>query len=134
MCAISRREFLARSRNAGLGLAAGVTILGNAASVRGTPAHDKIIMAVVGMTTHSATAGPRMKVVRGEAASGPNLVRNPGFEELAEGRPVAWTNWQAGYQPAPGEGRDGSAAVTGREGSSLRATLARSLMNLVRFS
>ena len=38
MSAISRREFLARTRNHGLGLAAGVTLLGNAASVRGTPA------------------------------------------------------------------------------------------------
>lgn len=80
-----------------------------------------VLTAVVGMTTHSASAAPRMKVVRGEAASGPNLMRNPGFEELAAGRPVAWTNWEAGYQPAPGEGRDGSAAVTcSRQGGDLQ--------------
>ncbi len=58
MSAISRREFLARTRNHGLGLAAGVTLLGNAASVRGTPAHDKIIMAIVGMRGRGSSLAP----------------------------------------------------------------------------
>jgi len=64
------------------------------------------------MSTCNGRAEVRLEVLRGEAASGPNLLQNPGFEELQDGRPVGWRNWEVGYQPAPGEGRDGSAAVT----------------------
>ena len=38
--------------------AAGVTILGNAASVRGTPANDRIVMAVVGIRGRGSSLGP----------------------------------------------------------------------------
>jgi len=70
------------------------------------------LLAVMLMTTCSGKAEVRLEVLRGEKASGPNLLLNPGFEELQGGRPVAWRNWEAGFQPAPGEGRDGSAAAT----------------------
>jgi hypothetical protein len=69
-------------------------------------------LALLAVTTSNASAAPRLKVLRGEAATGPNLARNPGFEELQDGRPLAWANWQAGCRAAPGEGRDGSGAVT----------------------
>ena len=45
---VNRREFLNRSKKTTLGMAAGVTILGNAKSVGATPAADKIVMAIVG--------------------------------------------------------------------------------------
>jgi predicted dehydrogenase len=48
MSAINRREFLARSKKTGLGLAAGVTILQSARSVRGAPANEKVVLALVG--------------------------------------------------------------------------------------
>jgi len=70
------------------------------------------LLVVIPMVANGAQAAPRLRVLRGEAAAGPNLMPNPGFEELQNGRPVGWTNWRAGYEPAPGEGRDGSAAVT----------------------
>ncbi len=49
MTLLSRREFLNRSKRASLGVAAGVTILDNAASVRAAPAAEKIILAAVGV-------------------------------------------------------------------------------------
>lgn len=49
MTSINRREFLDRSKKTTLGLAAGLTILQNAASVRGAPAADKIVLAAVGI-------------------------------------------------------------------------------------
>ncbi len=51
---LSRREFLQRSKRTGLGLAAGVTVLGNAASVRGTPAAEKVVLAAVGVRGRGA--------------------------------------------------------------------------------
>ncbi|MFH1921735.1 MAG: Gfo/Idh/MocA family oxidoreductase, partial [Planctomycetota bacterium] len=58
MTRFNRREFLDRSKKTALGLAAGVTILQNAGSVRGAPAADKVILAAVGVGgrgTHLAT-------------------------------------------------------------------------------
>jgi len=58
MTRFNRREFLDRSKKAALGVAAGVTILQNAGSVRGAPAADKVILAAVGVGgrgTHLAT-------------------------------------------------------------------------------
>ena len=49
MTVFNRREFLNRSKKASFGLAAGVTILGNAKSVRAAPANEKIILAAVGV-------------------------------------------------------------------------------------
>jgi predicted dehydrogenase len=48
MTKINRRKFFDRSVRSGAGLAAGLTILGNAASVRGTPANNKVILAMIG--------------------------------------------------------------------------------------
>ncbi len=48
MLPLNRREFLQRSKCTGLGLATGLTILGNARSVRAMPANDTISMAIVG--------------------------------------------------------------------------------------
>ena len=48
MAAISRRTFLDRSKKTGLALAAGVTILGDPASVRAAPANDKVVLALIG--------------------------------------------------------------------------------------
>jgi len=68
MSSIDRREFLARSHRTGLGLAAGVTILADARSVRGAPAAEKVIFAAVG-------AGGR----------GNHLATNPDFGFLIRG-------------------------------------------------
>jgi len=48
MTKIHRREFLARSQNAAVGAAAGLTILKSAASVYATPANDKVILGLIG--------------------------------------------------------------------------------------
>ena len=48
MTTFNRREFLDRFKKTSLGLAAGMTILENAASVRAAPAADKVILAAVG--------------------------------------------------------------------------------------
>lgn len=48
MPTLNRREFLDRAKTTSLGMAAGLTILGNAASVRGTPANDKITLGLIG--------------------------------------------------------------------------------------
>ena len=45
---IDRRDFLDRTGKAGLGLAAGVTILDNAGSVRGAPANEKVVLGMIG--------------------------------------------------------------------------------------
>lgn len=46
---IDRREFLDRSERTTLGLAAGLTILSNPASVRAAPANDRLVLAIVGL-------------------------------------------------------------------------------------
>ena len=46
---MDRRDFLRHSQAAGLGIAAGLTILPNAASVWGAPANERISLAVVGL-------------------------------------------------------------------------------------
>ena len=51
---IHRRTFLKHSKNTGLGLAAGITILSDSRSVRGTPANEKIVLAAVGCGGRSA--------------------------------------------------------------------------------
>jgi predicted dehydrogenase len=45
---LTRRQFLDRSRQTGLGIAAGLTILKSAGSVRGAPANEKVNMATIG--------------------------------------------------------------------------------------
>ncbi len=67
---------------------------------------------VIIMAACTAGADVRMQVVRGEAAAGVERIQNGGFEELQDGRPQGWRPWQAGFSPAPGEGRNGSAGVT----------------------
>ena len=46
---INRRDFLDRSKQAGLGLAGGITLLQNAQSVRAAPANDKIVLGMIGV-------------------------------------------------------------------------------------
>jgi predicted dehydrogenase len=48
MSSFTRRDFLNRSTQTGLGLAAGAMILANAQSVRGTPANNKLTLGVIG--------------------------------------------------------------------------------------
>ena len=58
MTTINRRQFLDQSKRTGLGMAAGVTILANAASVRAAPAADKVVLASMGVRgrgSHLAT-------------------------------------------------------------------------------
>ena len=45
---VQRREFLKRIKATGLGMAAGVTVLSNACSVRANPANDKIVLGLIG--------------------------------------------------------------------------------------
>ena len=49
MTSINRREFLNRSQKTAIGVAAGLTILQNAKSVRAAPAADKVVLAAVGV-------------------------------------------------------------------------------------
>ncbi len=49
MTAVDRREFLKRSKQTSLGIAAGVTILQSAASVTAAPANEKVVLAAVGV-------------------------------------------------------------------------------------
>ena len=49
MTKIGRRTFVGQSAKAGLGLATGLTILRNAASVRGAPANEKLVLCLVGV-------------------------------------------------------------------------------------
>ena len=48
MSTMHRRDFLDRSSKSGLGLAAGITILADARSVKATPAADKVVLAFIG--------------------------------------------------------------------------------------
>lgn len=49
MSDINRRRFLDETRKATLGLAGGATILANPGSVRGTPANDRLVLAMIGV-------------------------------------------------------------------------------------
>lgn len=49
MNTLDRREFLRQSKRSGLGIAAGMTILARSASAQGTPAHDQVVLAAVGV-------------------------------------------------------------------------------------
>jgi len=72
-----------------------------------------ISFGVVVLLAHGmADAQVRLEVLRGEAATGANLLVNGGFEKAVDGKPEGWRPWQAGYRHAPGEGRGGSAAAT----------------------
>jgi hypothetical protein len=51
-----------------------------------------------------------MRVVRA-GSNGTQLLVNGGFEELQQGKPAHWSNWQQGYRLAAGEGRGGSQCV-----------------------
>jgi predicted dehydrogenase len=52
---MDRRTFLGHSKTVGLGAAAGLTILPNAASVRGAPASKRLSLAVVGLRNRGLT-------------------------------------------------------------------------------
>ena len=61
-------------------------------------------------TLITATGAPAMRVVRA-GSNGTQLLVNGSFEELRQGKPAAWSNWQQGYRLTPGEGRGGSQCV-----------------------
>ncbi len=69
-------------------------------------------MAVLVVSALTVSAAPKMTVLRGEQAGGPNLLQNAGFEQEQDNRAAQWGFWQKGYRLAPGVGRQGSAAVT----------------------
>lgn len=48
MTSLNRREFLDRTKATGLAMAAGVTILADAKSVRGNPANEKVVFGLIG--------------------------------------------------------------------------------------
>ncbi len=79
---LNRREFLNRSKQAGLGLAAGITILSNAQSVRAAPANDRIILAQVGCGGRGGSLAPAF-AERGDCryayCCDPNLPRAEGL-------------------------------------------------------
>ena len=52
---MNRRDFLRRSKAAGLGAAAGLTILPRASSVWGAPANERLSLAVVGLRNRGLT-------------------------------------------------------------------------------
>lgn len=58
----------------------------------------------------TANGAPTMLFVRAGSNGTPLLV-NGSFEELQQGKPAAWSNWQQGYRLTPGEGRGGSQCV-----------------------
>ncbi len=55
-------------------------------------------------------APPALRVIN-TAESGPQLLRNPGFEEVEDTKASSWWAWHQGYQVARGEGRNGSRAA-----------------------
>jgi len=65
MSTLSRRQFLDRTKDAGLGLAAGLTILSNPQSVRAAPANERIIMAQIGCGGRASSLAPGF-VARGD--------------------------------------------------------------------
>jgi hypothetical protein len=49
MTKMNRRQFLDNTKTGSLGVAAGLTILGNAASARGAPAADSVRLGMIGV-------------------------------------------------------------------------------------
>src|SRR5450759_1241307 len=58
----------------------------------------------------TSTGTPVMRIVRA-GSNGNELLLNGSFEELQQGKPAHWSNWQQGYRLTPGEGRGGSQCV-----------------------
>ncbi len=58
----------------------------------------------------AAPGVPALRVVR-TTQPGVPLLRNGGFEELAQGKPAPWRNWQEGFRVVPDEGRRASVAI-----------------------
>ena len=84
---INRRQFLDQSKKTGLGLAAGVTILQDAKSVRAAVANDKVVLASVGL----GGRGPHLAhgfLDRGDCVIGyvcdANIKQFPKAEDFAE--------------------------------------------------
>jgi len=65
MSTLNRREFLGRSQKAGLGLAAGLTILSDPKSVSAAPANEKVFLAQVGCGGRGGSLAPGF-VARGD--------------------------------------------------------------------
>lgn len=71
-----------------------------------------IIGTVIIMAALPASAQIRLPILRGDAAAGVARIQNGDFEQVANGQPVGWRAWKQGFSLAPGQGRDGSMAVT----------------------
>ncbi len=86
---VSRREFLDRSKQAGLGLAASVTLLGNAQSVWATPANNRIILAQIGCGGRGGSLAPGF-VERGDCqyayCCDPYLAHAEGLARVLSGK------------------------------------------------
>jgi hypothetical protein len=64
----------------------------------------------LGCALATANGAPAMRVVRA-GSNGSQLLVNGGFEELQQGKPAHWSNWQQGHRVALGEGRGGTQCV-----------------------
>ncbi|HVM47257.1 MAG TPA: hypothetical protein VMU04_04480 [Candidatus Acidoferrum sp.] len=72
----------------------------------------RLLFVTLFVAVRLAMAGdPAMRVVKA-AGLGTPLLANGGFEQVCKGKAAAWTGWQQGYRLAPGQGRNGSQAVT----------------------
>jgi len=99
MTRFNRREFLNRSKKSTLGLAAGLTILKNAKSVRGAPSADKVILAAVGVGgrgTFLATHPEWGFLCRGDCEYA--YICDPDSKKAA-GRVKAFAQMQGGKEP-----------------------------------
>ena len=93
---IDRRDFLDRSKQAGLGLASGITLLRSAQSVRATPANDKIVLGLIGC----GGRGPYL--AKGFAARGDCTIASIADvnEAILDNRAAAIAAAQNGRKPA----------------------------------
>ncbi len=71
---------------------------------------NAVLFVVALLASPAARPAPVLRVM-GDDSAGTALLRNGGFEELREGRPVGWQPFNHGFQSAPGAGRGGSAAI-----------------------
>ena len=69
-----------------------------------------LLFVILGLSGLPGSAAPAFRVVKSNRAN-PSLLRNGGFEEVREGKPVSWNSWSEGFRLAPGAGRSNSVAV-----------------------
>ena len=69
-----------------------------------------LFFAILGLAGSLAGAAPVFRVVRSSHPN-PSLLRNGGFEDAREGKPVSWNSWGEGFRWTAGVGRSNSASV-----------------------